>query len=238
LFAITQLHGRRRPKAWLIFVVIALLFGGVAYLFAAEPVTQGQGPRYHVTTLRSLGGNTFNDEAWVAGYSDPGDGNRHGALWRFGRMLDLNTLGGPNSSVIWSVKNTRGFIAGISQTNRLQPLGELWSQQAFFSGVNATNYVCLGFVWKQRQGMMRLPTLSAKHAVLWKDSMIITLGDWAQNGGIRLLLSINEATLSVLSVIRIIQAKFCPALFGQKKAASSFGGLARTHACTRPEPGL
>jgi probable HAF family extracellular repeat protein len=154
-----------RPKAWVLVLIIAILFGGAAYLFAAEPSAQAAPQQYNVTELPSLGGtssggNSINDRTWVAGYSRPtGDAFRHATLWRNGRLADLGTLGGPNSSVIWSNKNTRGILAGISQTNRLQPLGEWWSQQAFFSGPDAVKYICLGFVWKEGRGMLALSTL-------------------------------------------------------------------------------
>ena len=66
--------------------------------------------------------------AWAAGYSRlTGNQNRHAALWRNGSLSDLSTLGGPNSSVTWNVKNTQGIIVGISQTADPEPLGEAWS---------------------------------------------------------------------------------------------------------------
>jgi len=62
----------------------------------------------------------------VAGYSRLPDRNRHATLWRNGVLSDLGTLGGPNSSVTWGVKNTAGIIVGISQTATPEPLGESW----------------------------------------------------------------------------------------------------------------
>ena len=153
-------HNGWFSKVAILLPVIALL--GCGELSAQTPAAARH---YNVTTLPGLGGtssggNSINNRTWIAGYSKlTGDAARHAALWRNGRILDLGTLGGPNSSVIWSVKNTRGIIAGISQTSALEPLGELWSQQAFFSGPDAVKYICLGFVWKQNQGMTALPTL-------------------------------------------------------------------------------
>jgi hypothetical protein len=70
----------------------------------------------------------------VAGYSNPPDNQSlHASLWRYDRILDLGTLGGPKSSVAWPLKNTRGFLVGIAQTARPDPLGEAWSSAAFFA---------------------------------------------------------------------------------------------------------
>src|SRR5438128_1143276 len=76
------------------------------------------GPAYIVMNLPSLGGtvssgNSLNDLGWASGTSDlPGDVTQHAILWLDGRRVDLGTLGGPNSGVIWPVKNDRGVISG------------------------------------------------------------------------------------------------------------------------------
>ncbi len=173
-------------KAWLVLVIIAILFGGAAYLLAAEPVPQATGPRYNITNLPSLGGtssqgNSVNDRTWIAGSSNtPGDLARHAALWRNDRIRDLGTLGGSNSSVAWPVKNTRGFLAGIAQTNKVQPLGEVWSQAAFFGGPDAVKYVCLGFVWKQGQ-MTALSTLGGDNGFATGVNNNGLVAGWAEN---------------------------------------------------------
>src|SRR5438874_3270332 len=116
--------------------------------------------QYHVSTLASLGGtssggNSINDQTWVSGYARLPDRNRHAILWRNSALTDLGTLGGPNSSVTWNVKNTAGIIVGISQTADPQLLGESWSSAAFYSTPNNVGYINLGFVWEQSQGQMR-----------------------------------------------------------------------------------
>src|SRR5512132_2132904 len=119
---------------------------------------------YQVTNLPSLGGtssagSSVNNRGWVAGISNlPGDQVQHAALWKGETIVDLGTLGGPNSGVLWPVKNERGNISGISQTARPDPLGERWSCSAFFPAATGTGHQCLGFVW--HDGVMRaLPTL-------------------------------------------------------------------------------
>src|SRR5437762_2468985 len=100
------------------FVVLAsALLAGIAY-----------GSEYRVANLPSLGGtisrgNSINDRGWVAGYSNlAGNQSRHAIAWVDGVESDLGTLGGPNSSVAWPVKNDRGLLAGIAQTAAPDPL--------------------------------------------------------------------------------------------------------------------
>src|SRR5256885_15902125 len=118
----------------LIILIAACCGAAFAPAFAEEP-------QYNVTSLESLGGtvsrgNSINNRGWIAGYSNlPGDEARHAALWRNGpshSLIDLGTLGGPNSSVTWNVKNDRGLVAGIAQTATPDPLGEAWSSAAFY----------------------------------------------------------------------------------------------------------
>src|SRR5213592_5010731 len=135
---------------------------------AALTPAQAQGPQavkakqqYQVSNLPGLGGtssggNSINDKTWVAGYSRlPDNLSRHAALWRNGSITDLDTLGGPNSSVTWNVKNTEGIIVGISQTADPEPNGELWSSFNFYGPPYRSGFINLGFVWEQGQGQMR-----------------------------------------------------------------------------------
>jgi probable HAF family extracellular repeat protein len=146
-------------------VLIAAACCGAA-LAQTETQTKAQvkaKSQYHVSNLDTLGGtssggNSINDQSWVAGYSRlPDNQSRHAALWRNASILDLGTLGGPNSSVTWNVKNTEGIIVGISQTATAEPLGEWWSSFAFYGGPNNIGFINLGFVWEQGQ-MRGLPT--------------------------------------------------------------------------------
>jgi probable HAF family extracellular repeat protein len=129
----------------------------------AQAQAKAKKAQYNVSNLASLGGtssggNSINDQSWAAGYSRlPDNLSRHATLWRNGSILDLGTLGGPNSSVTWNVKNTVGIIAGISQTATPEPLHENWSSAAFYGGPNNVGFMNLGFVWEQGQ-MRGLPT--------------------------------------------------------------------------------
>lgn len=174
----------RRAAHWAAFVVpVLLLAAGVT-----APAQAGQPhrlARYHLTVLPSLGGtesggNSVNNRGWVAGFSNlAGDQTRHATLWRHRRAVDLGTLGGPNSSVAWPVKNNRGVIVGIAETAELDPLGEAWSCSAFFPG-EPTGHTCLGFVWEA--GRMRaLPTLGGNNGFAAGANQRGLAVGWAEN---------------------------------------------------------
>jgi probable HAF family extracellular repeat protein len=162
-------------------VLQASLLACVAYHHA------GAGQQlYQVTPLSSNGGavsrgNSINNRGWIAGYSNlPGDQNRHATLWANGSRLDLGTLGGPNSSVAWPVKNNHGLLAGIAQTATPEPLGERWSCSAFFPGATGTGYTCLGFAWKN--GVMKaLPTLGGHNGFATGANDRGQIVGWAEN---------------------------------------------------------
>ena len=149
---------------------------------AARPTTQ-----YQVSNLPSLGGtssggNSINDQSWVAGYSRLPNRNRHAALWRNSSLTDLFTLGGPNSSVTWNVKNTQGIIVGISQTADPEPLGESWSSAAFYSSPNNVGYINLGFVWQNNQ-MRGLPNFpGGNNGFATGANNLGQVVGWAENG--------------------------------------------------------
>lgn len=120
--------------------------------------------------LPSLGGtnsaaNSINGRGWPMGVSFlSGNTVMHAALWRNGSAIDLNTLGGPNSAVEWPVSNDRGYVSGISETSKNDPLGEStsWSCHAFLPDGGSSGKTCVGFVW--HAGKMRpLPTLGGNN---------------------------------------------------------------------------
>jgi probable HAF family extracellular repeat protein len=145
----------------ILFITLMIAFYGMSP--GQRQVAAKAKAQYQVSNLDALGGtnsrgNSINDETWVAGYSNlAGDQSRHATLWRNGSLLDLGTLGGPNSNVTWSVKNNEGIIVGIAQTATLEPLGEWWSSFAFYPGPNNIGFINLGFVWENGQ-MRGLPT--------------------------------------------------------------------------------
>ncbi len=143
---------------------------------------------YIITQLGSLGGtssrgDSINDLGWIAGFSNvAGDTSRHAALWIGDSRtpIDLGTLGGPNSSVVWPIKDHLGIIAGISQTAMTDPFHENWSCSAFLPAATATGFQCVGFVWFD--GVMRqLPTLGGTHGFATGVNDVGQIVGWAEN---------------------------------------------------------
>src|SRR5881275_2806133 len=178
----------KRASQTLFIVLIAVCCGALlapALAQRAEHVKAKQ--QYQVSTLpdfggTSSGGNSINDQSWVAGYSRRPDRNRHATLWRNSSLLDLGTLGGLNSSVTWNVKNTAGIIVGISQTLTPEPLGENWSSGAFYSTPNNAGYINLGFVWKggQMRGLPNFP--GGNNGFATGANNLGQVVGWAENG--------------------------------------------------------
>jgi probable HAF family extracellular repeat protein len=185
----TQLITKRSSK--LLFVILLGLCYGAALspVHAQSPAQTKARTRYQVSNLPGLGGtsnggNSINDQTWVAGYARRADRNRHAALWRNSLLTDLGTLGGPNSSVTWNVKNTAGIIVGISQTADPQLLGESWSSAAFYSTPNNVGYINLGFVWEQNLNQMRgLPNFpGGNNGFATGANNLGQVVGWAENG--------------------------------------------------------
>jgi uncharacterized membrane protein len=142
--------------------------------------------RYELKILASLGGrsstgNSINTRGWVTGRSNlPGNQSRHATLWRSDSLTDLGTLGGPNSAVIWPVKNLQGIVSGIAQTSEADPLQENWSCAFFFPAATRMGYRCLGFRWQD--GAMRpLPTLGGTHGFAAGTNNHGVTAGWAEN---------------------------------------------------------
>jgi probable HAF family extracellular repeat protein len=138
----------------------------------------------------------------VAGYSRlTGNQSRHAALWRNGSLSDLNTLGGPNSSVTWNVKNAQGIIVGISQTADPEPLGEAWSSANFYTGPFTVGFINLGFVWEQNQ-MRGLPNFPGGNNgfVTGANNLRQAVG-WAENG-------VHDGACVSPQILRFLPAKW------------------------------
>ena len=180
----TQFTTNKAGQILFIILVVTCCCGAALAQTQAKAKPKVQ---YQVSDLATLGGtssggNSINDQSWVAGYSRLPDRNRHATLWRNRSLLDLGTLGGPNSSVTWNVKNTAGIIVGISQTLMPEPLGEWWSSFAFYSTPNNIGFINLGFVWEQGQ-MRGLPNFAGgNNGFATGANNLGEVVGWAENG--------------------------------------------------------
>jgi probable HAF family extracellular repeat protein len=188
----TQQHIRfiTRKAGYICLTILIAVCCGAALAQAPAQIQAKAKVQYQVSNLDTLGGtssggNSINDQSWVAGYSRlTGDQTRHATLWRSGSLLDLGTLGGPisNSSVTWNVKDTAGVIVGISQTLTPEPLGEIWSSFFFYSGPFRAGYINLGFVWEQGQ-MRGLPNFpGGNNGFATGANNLRQVVGWAENG--------------------------------------------------------
>lgn len=166
---------------------MSLLFVALAGALALPAHAQtAPAPKYNVVAQPGLGGGSslatsINNQSWIAGRSNlPGNSARHATLWKDGRLTDLGTLGGPNSAVLWPVKNTQGVITGISQTNAPDPRKETWSCGVFFPEAAATGYRCVGFRWVNGR-MTELPTLGGTHGFATGTNNSLRTVGWAEN---------------------------------------------------------
>lgn len=97
---------------------------------------------YQVKTLNGFGGaagaNSINNRGQILGQANNESNTiSHAALWTAASAtpFDLGSLGGANtnSTTAFPVKNNRGLIVGISDTNEDNPLGEAFSCWPFFA---------------------------------------------------------------------------------------------------------
>jgi probable HAF family extracellular repeat protein len=183
---ITQFTTKRANQT-LFTVLIAVCYAAILTpVYAQTPAAMNAKSQYLVSTLpdfggTSSGGNSINDQSWAAGYSRMPNRNRHATLWRSSLLTDLGTLGGPNSSVTWNVKNTQGIIVGISQTADPEPLGEAWSSAAFYSSPNNVGYINLGFVWQNNQMRGLSPFPGGNNSFATGGNNLGQVVGWAEN---------------------------------------------------------
>lgn len=143
--------------------VAVSLFAALVFLvpLAAQGQPQKAQPtHYTVQDLGTLGG-TFsvgyginNVGSVVRIATLPGDTAKHAFLWRKGKMIDLGTLGGPNSSPVFR-HNDKDEVVGAAEISTPDPLGEDWCGFG-------THLVCVPFFWKDGV-MTALPTLGGNN---------------------------------------------------------------------------
>ena len=143
-------------------------------------------PRYDITIIRTtLGGtqsrgNGISNLGLVAGWSNQSNGTRHAALWTRGEIDDLETLGGPSSTVPWPGVNNHGMVVGLSHTAEPDSLAEEWSCEAggFLPATNPRR-VCRAFAWFDGT-MHKLPTFGGTHGFATGVNNVGQVVGWAE----------------------------------------------------------
>ena len=145
------------------------LFGGLALAisaFAVSAQAESPAPPAYVAydsqpvAGTNAGANGLNNLGWASGTSSVASGDIHAALWSPGNVIDLGTLGGASSGVLWPVKNNHGLIVGVSETGVGDPLNE----EGFSCGafLNMHGHTCLPFLWNNGT-MTPLPLLGGNN---------------------------------------------------------------------------
>ena len=112
----------------------------------AVALAAAQQPSYTVKDLGTLGGSFslaygINNAGQISGFSTlSGDEVVHAFVMRGSSMIDMGTLGGPNSQAFSNLSN-RGQVLAVAETAESDPNGE------DFCGFG-THDVCLGMVWQ------------------------------------------------------------------------------------------
>lgn len=166
------------------------LLAGMAYGADAGSARQQLQIHYKVELLTDNGGtksagNSINDLGWVSGNSNlTGDAVTHATLWRNGVRTDLGTLGGAgtNSAVLWPVKNIRGVVTGITQTDVPDPNNENWSCFFFFPDGTQPGKQCVGFKWQNGVMTALPPFAGGTHSFATGSNNWGQTVGWAENG--------------------------------------------------------
>ena len=166
--------------------VLALSCALASLASAQSQVKDESSSQYRVFNLGvPLGGslssdNGVNDLGWSAGESNlTGDQTAHAVLWVLGWPLDLGTLDGPNSAVLWPGINNLGEVVGVSDTDKMDPNGETWSCAAFLPPSHI-GHTCVGFKWQNGQ-MKALPTLGGNNGFATAVNDRGQIVGWAEN---------------------------------------------------------
>jgi probable HAF family extracellular repeat protein len=168
-------------------VAAIALYAALAPFASAQSQTNQPGnTQYWVFNLGvPLGGsvssdNGVNDLGWSAGESNlSGDTTAHAVLWLLGSPIDLGTLGGPNSAVLWPGINNLGEVVGVSDTAMMDPYGETWSCGAFLPASH-DGHTCVGFKWEFGH-MTALPTLGGNNGFATAANDRGQVVGWAEN---------------------------------------------------------
>jgi len=143
-------------------------------LAAADLENNKEQTAYSVQSLGTLGGTQsaaygVNNRGWVTGAANlKGDQTEHPVLWRDGLVIDLGTLGGPNGSAGFPLKNEVGIIPVFAQTPESDQLQEEWNYSCTVSGAlcQGTDLLTRGYLWIDGFKIL-MPTFGGNKGQAW-----------------------------------------------------------------------
>lgn len=165
-------------------IPLLLLSTGASHGQGPGPKRDGFASRYLIVELPGIEGEVsvgsgVGKLATVAGWSNvPDTGTREAVVWFLGQRHDLGTLGGPNSTIIWSGSVGSGMVVGFSETAEMDTFEEDWSCSQFFPG-EPTHHVCAGFAFLGGE-LKRMPTLGGTHSVAISGNDLGQVVGWAE----------------------------------------------------------
>lgn len=141
---------------------------------------------YEVRSLAGIGGlssrgNGIANSGRVTGFSNlPAGKGRRAVVWFNGQLVQVDPIGGTNSSFAWSGTSNSSLAVGVTQTAALQTRTDGWSCRAFFP-VDAAKYVCVGFAWEGGR-MIPLPALGGDNSFAASSNNQRQVVGWAETG--------------------------------------------------------
>ena len=129
-------------------MALSLVLATLAGASMAQELKSAGPPRFAVVDLGTLGGSfslaySINDKGQISGTSTvTGDTAQHSFLYSNGNLVDVGTLGGPNSESFSNVNN-RAQDSGTAETAVTDP-----NNENFCSFGTNPSLICLGFVWQ------------------------------------------------------------------------------------------
>ena len=192
------------------------ILGGLAamlaiFAFTVEAQAESAPPAYIAYDTRpvagaSAGANGINNLGWASGTSSIASGDIHAALWSPGNVIDLGTLGGASSGVLWPVKNNHGLIVGIAETSAVDPLNE----EGFSCGafLDLHGHTCLPFLWDNGR-MTPLPLLGGNNGFATGVNNAGLAVGWAET-------AVHDATCKLPQVLQFKAVEWGPGAGDQR----------------------
>ena len=165
-------------------IIVTTALAWATFAGGFDAAERREASAYDVRPLANLAGlssrgNGIAESGHVTGFSNlPAGRGRRAVVWVNGRFIQVDPIGGTNSSFAWSGNSNSSLAVGITQTATLQTRTDGWSCRAFFP-VDAAKYVCVGFVWEGGR-MIPLPTLGGENSFAASSNNQRQVVGWAE----------------------------------------------------------